>query len=195
MKAFRSLWRRASCVDTCVLVSDVRATDAHQRRTVLSHVCRSVISQAFFFLFFSSRRRHTRYWRDWSSDVCSSDLWKNYFRRARGAFHPQEKRFQFSALRRSILSPPREPDAGATRRGGFLRQAHFEICAAARNLSRRRARRLAHIPHRAVQLARRKTGFAQSDPCGVAGTATGLPDSLHRASSIARSQRILSVAL
>src|SRR3712207_7341498 len=28
-----------------------------------------------FFFFFSSRRRHTRYWRDWSSDVCSSDLW------------------------------------------------------------------------------------------------------------------------
>src|SRR5258707_9926157 len=24
--------------------------------------------------FFASRRRHTRYWRDWSSDVCSSDL-------------------------------------------------------------------------------------------------------------------------
>src|SRR3712207_6850334 len=28
------------------------------------------------FVFFSSRRRHTRYWRDWSSDVCSSDLHK-----------------------------------------------------------------------------------------------------------------------
>src|SRR5207247_3428085 len=29
--------------------------------------------------FFSSRRRHTRSTRDWSSDVCSSDLagWKN----------------------------------------------------------------------------------------------------------------------
>src|SRR3712207_8865174 len=27
-----------------------------------------------YFFFFSSRRRHTRYWRDWSSDVCSSDL-------------------------------------------------------------------------------------------------------------------------
>src|SRR5215203_1480833 len=26
------------------------------------------------YCFFSSRRRHTRYWRDWSSDVCSSDL-------------------------------------------------------------------------------------------------------------------------
>src|SRR5207245_4917597 len=26
------------------------------------------------FFFFSSRRRHTRCYRDWSSDVCSSDL-------------------------------------------------------------------------------------------------------------------------
>src|SRR5439155_10255192 len=29
------------------------------------------------FLFLSSRRRHTRWPRDWSSDVCSSDLWSN----------------------------------------------------------------------------------------------------------------------
>ena len=28
----------------------------------------------WFFFFFSSRRRHTRLRRDWSSDVCSSDL-------------------------------------------------------------------------------------------------------------------------
>src|SRR5690606_39835740 len=27
-----------------------------------------------YFFFFSSRRRHTRFSRDWSSDVCSSDL-------------------------------------------------------------------------------------------------------------------------
>src|SRR5207249_6469276 len=27
------------------------------------------------FFFFSSRRRHTRSKRDWSSDVCSSDPW------------------------------------------------------------------------------------------------------------------------
>src|SRR5690625_2214112 len=31
----------------------------------------------FFFFFFSSRRRHTRWPRDWSSDVCSSDLDQN----------------------------------------------------------------------------------------------------------------------
>src|SRR5207245_5996979 len=28
----------------------------------------------YCFFFFSSRRRHTRCYRDWSSDVCSSDL-------------------------------------------------------------------------------------------------------------------------
>src|SRR5690606_40532476 len=31
------------------------------------------------FFFFSSRRRHTRFSRDWSSDVCSSDLTSDMF--------------------------------------------------------------------------------------------------------------------
>src|SRR5207249_7843141 len=33
-----------------------------------------VLSVVLFNFFFSSRRRHTRSKRDWSSDVCSSDL-------------------------------------------------------------------------------------------------------------------------
>src|SRR5437762_5863476 len=33
-----------------------------------------LVSLYFLFFFFSSRRRHTRYIGDWSSDVCSSDL-------------------------------------------------------------------------------------------------------------------------
>src|SRR2546427_13169018 len=33
-----------------------------------------------FFFFFSSRRRHTRFDCDWSSDVCSSDLYAAYAR-------------------------------------------------------------------------------------------------------------------
>src|SRR5207245_4080670 len=33
-----------------------------------------LIRFCFFVFFFSSRRRHTRCYRDWSSDVCSSDL-------------------------------------------------------------------------------------------------------------------------
>src|SRR5438309_8423413 len=32
----------------------------------------------FFFFFFSSRRRHTRWNCDWSSDVCSSDLFSRF---------------------------------------------------------------------------------------------------------------------
>src|SRR6266496_3052872 len=32
-----------------------------------------------YFFFFSSRRRHTRSLRDWSSDVCSSDLGARYW--------------------------------------------------------------------------------------------------------------------
>src|SRR5690625_2034824 len=36
-------------------------------------MCHTFVSLMLFF-FFSSRRRHTRWPRDWSSDVCSSDL-------------------------------------------------------------------------------------------------------------------------
>src|SRR2546429_6347992 len=36
-----------------------------------------VSSSVLLFFFFSSRRRHTRCSRDWSSDVCSSDLSAN----------------------------------------------------------------------------------------------------------------------
>src|SRR3712207_5151762 len=35
-------------------------------------------------VFLSSRRRHTRYWRDWSSDVCSSDLTKDNLHYCKG---------------------------------------------------------------------------------------------------------------
>src|SRR5438067_6926019 len=40
----------------------------------LSRVAASRIYFYLVFFFFSSRRRHTRSKRDWSSDVCSSDL-------------------------------------------------------------------------------------------------------------------------
>src|SRR3712207_3219550 len=42
-------------------------------RNMRSVVRKCEINMCFCF-FFSSRRRHTRYWRDWSSVVCSSDL-------------------------------------------------------------------------------------------------------------------------
>src|SRR3712207_7432307 len=45
-----------------------------------------------WIFFFSSRRRHTRYWRDWSSDVCSSDLSAGLRSAARGLPGPQPLR-------------------------------------------------------------------------------------------------------
>src|SRR5207302_8250608 len=38
-----------------------------------------VLDFFFFIFFFSSRRRHTIFSRDWSSDVCSSDLFVRPF--------------------------------------------------------------------------------------------------------------------
>src|SRR3989440_2005466 len=44
-------------------------------RACISDVYSSYLILLFYiFFFFSSRRRHTRSDRDWSSDVCSSDL-------------------------------------------------------------------------------------------------------------------------
>src|SRR5690348_16788878 len=40
-----------------------------------------------FFFFFSSRRRHTRWTGDWSSDVCSSDLYLERLEQARARDH------------------------------------------------------------------------------------------------------------
>src|SRR5699024_11872557 len=40
---------------------------------LFSRVSSAIVYCGFLF-FFSSRRRHTRSKRDWSSDVCSSDL-------------------------------------------------------------------------------------------------------------------------
>src|SRR5690606_40503701 len=41
----------------------------------------------FFVFFFSRRRRHTRFSRDWSSDVCSSDLTTANIPSIKTAFH------------------------------------------------------------------------------------------------------------
>src|SRR3989442_8091305 len=43
-------------------------------RIILSAITSDVVLLRIVLFFFSSRRRHTRCGRDWSSDVCSSDL-------------------------------------------------------------------------------------------------------------------------
>src|SRR3712207_6846410 len=48
--------------------------DGEKRRLKVEEGERQLEIECINIVFFSSRRRHTRYWRDWSSDVCSSDL-------------------------------------------------------------------------------------------------------------------------
>src|SRR2546422_237553 len=71
-----------------------------------------------FFFFFSSRRRHTRCSRDWSSDVCSSDL------------EPRAGAAVSSRRRRAHPSGRRAPHRGGDRRdarlGGDARRDRHE---------------------------------------------------------------------
>src|SRR3712207_3451467 len=74
--------------------------------------------------FFSSRRRHTRYWRDWSSDVCSSDLpWRRAASSARtdsctsGSWNSAPNAVSSSS---TFLEPPR---TGALAIGAHLHDA------------------------------------------------------------------------
>src|SRR5690554_6489452 len=49
--------------------------DQHYSRAAIDDKLSDVVYQRYLeFFFFSSRRRHTSCGRDWSSDVCSSDL-------------------------------------------------------------------------------------------------------------------------
>src|SRR2546430_16311707 len=54
-------------------------------------VARHVCYVTCLFFFFSSRRRHTRFDCDWSSDVCSSDLAAGGVRFAAGALSKRRR--------------------------------------------------------------------------------------------------------
>src|SRR5215475_9307998 len=60
------------------------------------------------FFFFSSRRRHTRFSRDWSSDVCSSDLDSGGFQE--GCFCLAMTRVSPSGVLQSILPMSRSEE-------------------------------------------------------------------------------------
>src|SRR5207302_7047844 len=66
----------------------------------------------WFFFFFSSRRRHTRFSRDWSSDVCSSDLGPQPRLRDRS-----DRRRPRNALHHAARLPPGSPRSEERRVG------------------------------------------------------------------------------
>src|SRR5216683_1382800 len=57
---------------------------------------------SFFFFFFSSRRRHTRSDRDWSSDVCSSDLGHAHWRRSVEPWRREQNASSWPCITQSV---------------------------------------------------------------------------------------------
>src|SRR5438876_798481 len=82
-------------------------------RLVVAYVSFVVILTVYifyiYFFFFSSRRRHTRWTGDWSSDVCSSDL-----NVAAPAADSRQRR-RFEPEHGDIAEPGRARDAPALR--------------------------------------------------------------------------------
>src|SRR5690349_23458873 len=88
------------------------------QRNIYDHITLDKVSSCsslIIFFFFSSRRRHTRSLRDWSSDVCSSDL-----RCSRGTDSPRPTPV---VTYRRVCSPrtPFPNDRLAVGSWGFLR--------------------------------------------------------------------------
>src|SRR3712207_7957117 len=91
-----------------------------------------------YLFFLSSRRRHTRYWRDWSSDVCSSDL------RWRGS----------------------RPSARRRRRDGGLLDERRYVVGARRHGGRGRARLPCPHPHPSARKERKSVVSGKSVDSG-----------------------------
>src|SRR5437762_13486880 len=91
-----------------------------------------------FSFFFSSRRRHTRYIGDWSSDVCSSDL------RPQTGFVRQLKEefegFVGDAVLRIIEVDPHGLGSQALASFGIIREERSEERRVGKECSRRWAR-------------------------------------------------------
>src|SRR5215510_9152154 len=96
-----------------------------------------------FVFFFSSRRRHTRWPRDWSSDVCSSDLVRRRLPRVSLATVYRNLRM----LAAEGFLAERADEAGLRFDGNTGRHDHFTCLA---------CRRIFDVPARVEQGARRR---------------------------------------
>src|SRR2546422_10166943 len=119
--------------------------------------------------FFSSRRRHTRCSRDWSSDVCSSDL-NNLLDFSATGPHPRNSSAATNQCAGTIVPPELSRDLQSRWRDLFSFQ-RFSLYSSVRavalteetrselfNLSTARAAHLQHRRHKALSVLRRRLG-------------------------------------
>src|SRR5207247_5818804 len=79
----------------------------------------------YYYFFFSSRRRHTRSTRDWSSDVCSSDLPSSLLPPCTAA-NQEVSRQSLSARFSRIAAAARGPQSALQAPRSTLRQTRSE---------------------------------------------------------------------
>src|SRR3712207_7733191 len=82
--------------------------------------------EVFFFFFFSSRRRHTRYWRDWSSDVCSSDLEEESYQENLIRAKPRNQRKTLPSMMFRLITftnNPNRPTSSQVQATGWCKSA------------------------------------------------------------------------
>src|SRR5690606_40148473 len=98
-------------------------------------VCTYPLYSGTLSFFFSSRRRHTRFSRDWSSDVCSSDL------SCCAAAHPRTERLGGMVLRPQLrrLPPLARRDAQIQELRREIRRLERRLEARQRQVDRLRA--------------------------------------------------------
>src|SRR3989449_2173973 len=123
----------------------------------------------YIFFFFSSRRRHTRCSRDWSSDVCSSDLPRSRGARAEGIRDPgrgaEEARAHPRQDRRGDAEEVLRGERAARAEVREGRQAHRRRSGAGRGGED--GRKGAGAPLRAVRARRELSGGRHSVPSAL----------------------------
>src|SRR3989442_8437391 len=87
----------------------------------------AVLCTFCFFFFFSSRRRHTRCGRDWSSDVCSSDLFERLFARALELQQAGDLLGAIDTYKSALLFLPDRADALSNLGAAYVRLGQYEI--------------------------------------------------------------------
>src|SRR2546430_8084558 len=108
------------------------------------------------FFFFSSRRRHTRFDCDWSSDVCSSDL--SLLHHFHTIAHSQRQRF----LYKDVLARTERGDGHAGMRLGGSRDGDGLHCGIIQKIGRASCRGRGEISGGGVSFKKKKKKKKQS---------------------------------
>src|SRR5688572_31019045 len=114
----------------------------------LNHVDCSPLSKMAIFFFFSSRRRHTRFDCDWSSDVCSSDL-------GRGMEPIGARQWPLASICAILPSPAHSARGCQDRKSTRLNSSHSQISYAVFCLKKKKKKPRTH--KEITQLYRRST--------------------------------------